>query len=351
MVEVDWQNVIFDPTKLRQTAGPDKRNVYDPTIDVNTLKIPLRPYLPAAQQNPYTSIILVKNNEDRKGYSYNITAAIDKAFRQGWALNASYTYGNSFVKNEATSSVNSSNWNNMEAVSGRNYIGLTNSDFDLGHRFYAYASKRFSYAGGKLATTITVDYTGQSGSPFSYTMTGNINNDGNNFNDLMYVPTREELQQMVFVNNTVGSGANAIIYTPDQQRAFFEEHISKDSYLSSRRGQHAERNGARLPFVNLFTAKLQQDFNIRLGADTYAIQVIYDVFNLGNLVNADWGKQYFANFDQANILQFAGFQSGTVTPQYRFTPVRSGRPYSVSDGINTFNSSRWSSQLTFRVTL
>jgi hypothetical protein len=81
------------------------------------------------------------------------------------------------------------------------------------------------------------------------------------------------------------------------------------------------------------------------------VQVIYDVFNLGNLLNKNWGKQYFANFDQVQILQFAGFKSGTTTPQYRFTPIPSGRPYSVSDGISTFNSSRWSSQLTFRVTL
>jgi outer membrane receptor for ferrienterochelin and colicin len=351
IVEVDWQNLLFDPTKIRETKGPDKRNVYDPTVSLDLRKIALRPYLPASQRNPYTSIILISNNDGDKGYAYNFTAAIDKAFRQGWAANASYTYGNSFVKNEATSSVNSSNWNNMEAVNGRNYIGLTNSDFDLGHRIYTYVSKRFSYLKDKLATTITVDYTGQSGSPFSYTMTSNILGDGINFNDMMYVPTDTELQQMVFLNNTIGSGASAVTFTPAQQRAFFEEHISKDGYLSSRRGQFAERNGARLPFVHLITLKAQQDFNVRLGANTYAIQVVYDVFNVANLLNKDWGKQYFANFDQANILQFAGFQSGTTTPQYRFTPIASGRPYSVSDGINPYNSSRWSSQLTFRVTL
>lgn len=349
--EVDWQNLLFDPTKIKQTTGPDKRNVYDPTVSLDLRKIALRPYLPASQRNPYTSIILISNNDDRKGYAYNFTAAVDKAFRQGWAFNASYTYGNSFVKNEATSSVNSSNWNNMEAANGRNYIGLTTSDFDLGNRIYAYVSKRFSYANKKLATTITLDYTCQSGSPFSYTMTNNILGDGINTTDLMYVPTAQELQQMVFLPNTVGNGAAAVTYSPAQERAYFDEHISKDTYLSSRRGQFAERNGARLPFVHLFNMKAQQDFNVKLGANTYAIQVIYDVFNLGNLINHDWGKQYFASFDEAQILQFAGFQNGTTTPQYRFTPIASGRPYSVSDGVTPFNSSRWSSQLTFRVTL
>ncbi|HEY1111913.1 MAG TPA: hypothetical protein VGE66_00065, partial [Chitinophagaceae bacterium] len=84
--------------------------------------------------------------------------------------------------------------------------------------------------------------------------------------------------------------------------------------------------------------------------NTYKLQVIYDMFNLTNFLNRDWGRQYFANFDQVQILQFAGFASNSTTPQYRFTPLSSGRGYSVSDGVNTFNSSRWSSQLTFRVT-
>jgi hypothetical protein len=177
-------------------------------------------------------------------------------------------------------------------------------------------------------------------------LTGNINGDGVNFNDLMYIPTADELQQMAFLSNTTGG----VTYTPDQQKAFFEEFIQNDDYLSDNRGRHAERNGARLPFVHLITMKAQQDFNVKFGANTYKLQLIYDMFNVGNFLNKDWGRQYFANFDQVQILQFAGYRSGTTVPQYRFTPITSGRAYSVSDGVNTFNSSRWSSQLTFRLT-
>jgi hypothetical protein len=345
--EVDWTNLLFDPTKRVGTTGPAKRTVYDPRLSLDNRKIVLRPYLTvASQRNPYTSIILISNNEDRKGYAYNFTAGVDKAFRQGWAFNANYTYGNSVVKNEATSSVNSSNWNNMETINGRNYNGLTTSDFDLGHRLYAYVSKTFNYLKGRLSTTVTVDYTGQSGNPFTYTMTGNITQDGVNFNDQMYIPTAAEVQQMAFANNTTGG----VTYTAAQQRAFFEEHIQKDKYLSKHRGEFAGRNEARLPFTHLFTMKAQQDFNVKVGDNTYKLQVIYDMFNVANFLDENRGRQYFANFDQVQILQFAGYQSGTTTPQYRFTPLVSGRGYSVSDGVNTYNSSRWSSQLTFRVT-
>jgi hypothetical protein len=68
------------------------------------------------------------------------------------------------------------------------------------------------------------------------------------------------------------------------------------------------------------------------------------------MLNSKWGRQYFANFDQVQVLQFVGFQTGTLIPTYRYiiptTPY--GKPYSISDGLNTFNSSRWSSQLTLR---
>jgi hypothetical protein len=349
ITEVDWTNLILDPTKIVKTTGAEIRDVYDPRISLDARKIALRPYLPIAQRNPYTNIILISNNEDRKGYAYNFTTGVDKAFRQGWAFNATYTYGSSVVKNEATSSINNSNWTNMETVNGRNYNGLTTSDFDLGHRIYTYISKTFNYLNNRLSTTVTLDYTGQSGSPYSYTMSGGvasvgITGDGTNFNDLMYVPTAAEVQQMVFVSNTTGG----VTYTPDQQKALFETYIQNNKYLSDRRGQFSERNASRLPFTNLFTLKLQQDFNLKMSGNTYKLQVIYDMFNVSNFLNNDWGRQYFANFDQVQVLQYAGYQSGTTTPTFRFSPV-AGKGYSVSDGVNTFNSSRWSSQLTFRV--
>jgi hypothetical protein len=84
-----------------------------------------------------------------------------------------------------------------------------------------------------------------------------------------------------------------------------------------------------------------------IGKKTYTFQITYDVFNFTNMLNKDWGRQYFASFDQVSVLQFAGFAAGTRTPQYRFTP-QLGTPYTVSDGINPFNSSRWTSQLGLR---
>ena len=359
--EVDWQNLVFNPNSVIgiTSVGSDNRKVYDPnlvaqnTFTRNGIKIPLRSYLPLSDigRSPYTSIILITNTDGPKGYAYNFTFTIDKAFRNGFSFNANYAYGNSIVRNEGTSSINSSNWNNMESVNGKNYLTRSTSDFDLGHRITAYIAKKFTYANKMLATTISLDYTGQSGSPFSYTMTGNINGDNVLFNDLMYVPTQQDLAAMLanaqFVNNSTGG----VTYTPAQQVALFEAYIQGDKYLSKRRGQYAERNGARLPFTNILNLKIQQDFNLKLAGKQYGFQIMYDVFNFTNMLNSDWGRQYFANFDQVQVVGFAGFKAGTATPTYRFLPVTTthGKPYVVSDDIRPYGSSRWSSQVTLRL--
>jgi hypothetical protein len=346
--ETDWTNLLFDPTTRVAISGPDTRMVYDPRIAAANLRIPLRPQLTGNARNPYTNIILVSNTEGDKGYSYNFTFTIDKAFRNGLAFNANYAYGSSLVRNEGTSSVNSSNWNNMETVNGRNFNGLTISDFDLGHRVTGYVSKRFSYAKNKLATTVTLDYVGQSGSPVSYTLAqGSISNDGVNNNDLMYVPTQADLQNMVFLANT----ANGVTYSPAQQREMFERYIQNDSYLSRTRGRHAERNGARLPFTNILNLGIKQDISLpNIGKKTHSLQVALDMFNFTNFLNENWGRQWFANFDQVQVLQFAGFQANSTTPQYRYlvptTPW--GKPYNISDGTTLYNNTRWSAQLSLR---
>lgn len=335
--EIAYQRVDILPPSLK-TNGADVRNAYE--LSGNFPKsIPLR----ANGTSPYTGVYLLSNNEGDKGYSYSGTLTIDKSWSNNYSVNVNYTYGHSVVLNEGTSSQNSSQWRFMETVNGRNFLPLSTSDFDIRHRINAFASKKFTYAKnrlGSLATTISLVYNGQSGQPFSYVMTRGIVRDFDNSedNDLIYVPRNSS--EIVFVQN----GA----LTPEQQWEAFNSFIENDDYLSERRGQYAERNGARVPFTNVVDLKLQQDFNIKLGGRTYQIQVTYDVFNFTNMLNRDWGKQYFMLNDNFAILQFDSFASSTdLTPRYKFTPLDDRTPWTLSTGV--FNSARWSSQLGFRL--
>lgn len=340
VVEIDWQNVNFAPPSIT-TSGPGTRFVYSTTG--NPTKFVYRPTgTTAAARNPYTNVILLRNVKGQKGFAYNFTFGLEKAFRKGFTFGVNYTYGGSQVHNEGTSSINTSNWQNMESINGRNFLPLTPSDFDLGSRITGFVSKKFTYAKGIASTSISFFYNGQSGSPYTYVQSGAITGDGVTLNDQIYIPaSRAEMDQMTFLSNTIGSTT----YTPTQQKDALEAFIVKDKYLSKHRGQFAERNGARLPFTNVIDMQLKQDLGLNIGGKRHTITLTWDVANFTNMLNKTWGRQYFLSFDQFQLLQFAGF-TGT-TPQFRYNPLNQ-TVGTVSDGVTSLNNSRWTSQVGLR---
>lgn len=336
--ETDWANVSIVAPNAK-SAGPGARDII-----VGTPRFPLRT---SGNTLPYTNIILIQNTKENKGYSWSTTAVLDKAFSNNWTANVSYTYGTSTANNEGTSSVNTSNWQFIEKVSTRNSLVRSISDFDIGHRIQSFVSKKFNYAKGWLSTTLSLVYTGQSGSPISYVQSGGAVNDGVTGNDLVYIPaSRAELENIVFLSNTF----NGVTFSAAQQRDMFWSFIQSNKYLRKRVGKFTERNGDRLPFTHNIDFKLQQDVNIKVNARKMSFQVTFDIFNVANLLNSEWGRQYFAGNDQITILQFASYTATPAanTPQYRFSPIVNNKPYTVSDGITPFNSSRWSGQLGLR---
>ncbi len=338
--EIYYQNVNIIPPALK-SAGAGSRNVY--SFGGTPTNIPMR----STGVNPYTGVYLLSNTKGKKGYSYNFSATIDKAFRKGWAFNANWVYGNSIVNNETTSSQNNSQWNTMETVNGRNFVTPTTSDFDLGHRFSAYLSKKFSYARKSMATTVSLVYNGQQGAPFSYIYNGSMIGDNGRaaFGDLIYIPTSAEVNVMTFDANTI----NGVTYSQADQRAMFEKYILGNDYLNKNRGKFSERNGDRLPFTSILDLQIQQDFNVKMGKKVYTLQLSYNVSNFTNMLNRKWGQTYFLSFDQYSLLQFTGYVSANdLTPKYRFNP-QTGTPWGLSTSAVPGISARYISQIGARI--
>jgi hypothetical protein len=88
----------------------------------------------------------------------------------------------------------------------------------------------------------------------SYVFSGDMNGDSASGNDLIYIP--RSTSEMNFVTFTNPAGR---VYSAADQTAAFESFIQSDSYLSSHRGQYAERNAVFLPFVNRMDLSLTQD--------------------------------------------------------------------------------------------
>lgn len=151
-------------------------------------------------------------------------------------------------------------------------------------RFVGLLGYRIDYGkawGG--ATTITLGYVGQQANPFSYFVAGDLNGDRVRDNELIFVP--EKGTDIRFDNLVVGTTT----YTEAQQQQAFEDFINQDEYLSTRRGDYAERNGSVLPYLHRFDLSVAQDFYVNVKGKRNAFQVRLDILNAGNLISDKFG--------------------------------------------------------------
>jgi hypothetical protein len=268
-----------------------------------------------------------------EGYAYNFAAILEKPFDNGLTANLAYSFGRSLALNDGTSSQNSSQWRYMEHVNGLNNLDLSYSDFDQGHRITAFLSYRIEYV-NHLATQIGLYYNGNSGDRFSYVYDdyGDLNGEGENSSNLIYVPASQS--EIQFEDPL----------TAAEQWAELDEYIENDAYLSTRRGMYAERNGARTPFSNIIDLKIAQDIFVQAGGNKHKLQLTLDVFNLGNMINADWGRRWYVSNDAFRLIDFEGFADDGTTPLLSFSKPK--RTWSADD--SGLRSSRWMAQIGLR---
>ncbi|MEJ7658703.1 MAG: hypothetical protein WKG07_03310 [Hymenobacter sp.] len=181
-------------------------------------------------------------------------------FAGGLNSTVAYTYGVSKEINSGGSSTAPSNFAFNQVAYDPNNPELGYSRNDQRHRVIASTGYTFNYAGGAMATTFTAFYEGLSGQPLTYIygQNGDLNRDGNNSNDLLYIPTdvRDPNQIRLVSNDT-----RTVAQVQDQLDAFIEN----DPYLCTHRGQVAERFAARLPWTHEIDIRVAQDFNFTAG--------------------------------------------------------------------------------------
>ena len=299
-----------------------------------------RPYYGGGKvDGTYTRIMLGDNTSE--GYAYDLTAQIQKPFDNGLTFSLAYTFGRSMALNDGTSSQNSSQWRYMEQVNGLNNLDLSYSDFDRGGRVMAYASYKIEYL-NHAATTISLFYNGQAGSRYSYVYAdrGNLNGSGESDNNLIWVPASASEVNLV----DIGVTGDADYVSAAAQWTALEAYIDGDDYLSTRKGDYAERNGARGSFSNIFDLKLVQDIFVNAADRKQTLQFTFDIFNLGNMLNKDWGRRYYVSYDYVRLINFEGFEADGTTPQFTFETPKNIENIDDS-GIS---SSRWQAQFGIR---
>lgn len=335
------------------------KTLYDVKFQQINIKDQVEYYTSGPTQSPvytggklnsqYSNVYLLTNTT--QGYRYNFTGQLSKVsngmkFGKGHILNmnwsAAYTYG---VSKDLSNGIRNSFQSNFEvnpAITPNN-PQLAYSNFDLRHRIVATLGTNWIWNASN-ATSLTFFYSGQSGNPYSVVYNSGGNPFGNAANaNLPYIPKNQSDIRL----------ADNGTYTAAQQWTDLDHLISNDKYLNTRRGQYAERNGLRTPWNHDLDLKLMHEFKLSKTNKSQSLQISFDVFNVLNLLNNDWGHITFVtnvNNYTVNLLTFAkdangvspGKPSSGYLPTFTFNkPTGLNGNYYTVDPIN----SRWQGQL------
>ncbi|WP_210514623.1 TonB-dependent receptor [Hymenobacter terricola] len=278
-------------------------------------------------------VIALENTN--QGYQYSLTGQLRKEFASGFYASAAYTYAQAKDITSNPGEIAGDAFQRLPVVGNPNQPKLSYSDFGLRHRIIAAAGRRFAYANDKLGTTLGLVFEAGQGNRFSYTYAGDLNRDGVDGNDLIFIPSSQS--QINLVPYTTAAGQTVSAATQWQQ---LDTYINQDKYLSAHRGEYSERNGAISPWYTQLDAKLMQDFAVATSSGKKnTLQVSFDILNLGNLLNRSWGnRQVVGN----NRLLETSYATGSDVPAFNF---RGGNQTFFTD---TNLASRWRAQVGVR---
>lgn len=227
-------------------------------------------------------------NSRGNGYYYSITGLLSKTFNFGLNLMAAYTYScGKNVTDGIGDQVMSSYTNNTFGVHGSNSNEVGYSSYVSPNRVLLNAG--WTWAIGKhIAQMLSCYYEGYnlsyvgsySYSRYSYTMTGNVNGDYG-AHSLAYIPSHDELYARDANDDYV------MPFVSEENRDAFELFIQDDKYLSSHRGEYAERGGVIAPWRHTVNMKFETTYKFNNGQ---ALSFGADVRNIGNLLYHGWGN-------------------------------------------------------------
>ena len=255
--------------------------------------------------NVSNAIVLAnKNSGDFK----SMTLKLEMPYRKGVWGSLAWTTSNA-TDFMSAGSIASGSWTSARAVNGNNNLYLSNSDFNIPNRIVGLFGYRLEY-GGEFggATSISVGYVGSQANPYSYTISGDMNGDRVNNNELIFIPLKGT--DIKFAPLTVGSTT----YSEANQQGALEKYIQQDKYLNANRGKYAERNASTIPMLHRFDVSVVQEFYVKVKGKRNTLQLRADILNFGNMINDDWGVSQRVTNPQ--ILAFSSVNSAGE-PLYR----------------------------------
>lgn len=258
------------------------------------------------------------------GYTFNASFQVQRDWGNNLYTSLGYNFGVAQDASSIDAEISSDAYDRNPAYGNVNEAVLANSLYGNRNRIVGTVTKKFTY-GKSLGTTVSAFFQYVQGGRYSYTYSGDLNNDGSGLNDLIYIPTDAQVDQMLFAGNDAAA-----------QRTALKAYIAQDDYLSANRGKVAEKYATLSPWYNNWDVRILQD----LGIAKNKLQISLDVLNIGNLISSKWGVRQIPTNTQP--LGLAGTDAGGA-PIFAF-PTDLKSTFTPDPGF----VSRWQAQVGLR---
>ncbi|HEX3866800.1 MAG TPA: hypothetical protein VHV78_08615, partial [Gemmatimonadaceae bacterium] len=307
-----YQNIGITPTPIGTDLNG--REIYGDITSATGNPVPVRPA-------GVTGDVIAISNTKTHDYSYSITPQIVKRFSDNFEGELAYTYGRSYDVYDLTSSVAFSNWEFGRSYSGRQDAqDLYPSKWDVPHRLVASGEYTFP-----TKTGVSLTWVGESGVPYEYVYTNDMNGDNTGSNDLIYVPTNaHDTTQIRFTQN--GN------LTPAMQADSLEKFIASHACLNSQRGTIMKRNSCRSPWDKVVNLSARQTLP-SLGGKNLILQL--DIFNFLNLLNKNWGSRDFGSTNSPGLLTRRSYVAAPGQPD---KIIDGAQPVFIYNIVNQFTT-------------
>jgi outer membrane receptor for ferrienterochelin and colicin len=282
--------------------------------------------------NSIGDAILLSNSGAGEETTY--TLQLNRPFTNGLILGANYAHQDAKSTFDATSSRAISNWQFRHTKGDIFAHDLARTGFEIEHRMNVSASYNFST--GPLAHTVGLFYNLQSGRPYSVMMGGDPNTDGFATNDLLYLPTND---QVIYEYSNGSRAASPEGVTPAQAFANYLTFLG----VSPTEGRITDR----YEFNEPWTRQLDFHYAVELPVTFLRTELSFDVNNLLNLFDKESGIVKFVANQNTTPVNYRGIDAATGKHIYREAFAGAFAPASQFSIADT--RSRWQARVGLRV--
>ena len=263
-------------------SGADDRHIFPSTQHVVGKDNKGKDIMAPEYQYYKTSAYVLSNTN--QGYGYSASIQLNMQPVRGLDISAAYTHTVSKELTGMPGSDANSAFTYVPTVDGPNNPVLHNSQYVTPDRYFvslAYDDKSDNHFG--------IFYEAwRGGYNYSYMYANDLNGDNYNY-DAIYIPKNADEIRFASADDA------------DRYWAF----AAKDKYLKANKGKYAEAYSVYSPWTHRVDFRYAHDFKIRIGKTVNTLQLNFDLKNVLNVFNSNWGvsKQMNPALKSGRILE------------------------------------------------